>query len=163
MKNLKVSTSFVVVFAFAISVFFLIRCFSNPIILNNIRSVEIAGQNIKVDLALTETEQTQGLSGRQNLAQNEGMLFIFNKPGKYLFWMKDMNFPIDIIWLAPFSDKSNSKAKVVYIKKNARPELFPETYGPGANDEKAEYVLEVSAGFAEKNNLKIGDSVEFVY
>ncbi len=119
---------------------------------NNIKQVQIAGQRVRVDVALTSVEQEQGLSGRESLAENTGMLFVFEKPGKYPFWMKDMNFPIDIIWIG-------EDMKVVYIKKDARPELFPETYGPGADDKEAKYVLEVKSGFADKNNLQIGDTV----
>ncbi len=122
----------------------------------NIQYVNIAGQNLKVDLALTEAEQEQGLSGRQSLNENEGMLFVFDTPGKYAFWMKDMNFPLDIIWIG-------ENMQVVYIKKNALPELYPETYGPGLNDGDAKYVLEVTAGFSDKNNLKVGDNVTFTY
>jgi uncharacterized membrane protein (UPF0127 family) len=81
------------------------------------------------------------------------MLFVFDRPDTYSFWMKDMNFPIDIIWLS-------SDMKVVYTKKNARPELYPEIYIP---KEKAKYVLEVVAGFSDKNNLQEGDSVLFTY
>ena len=79
------------------------------------------------------------------------MLFIFEKPGKYYFWMKDMNFPIDMIWIG-------EDMRVIYIKKNAQPESFPKTYGP---DIDSKYVLEVVAGFSEKNNLKEGDRAEF--
>lgn len=119
---------------------------------NNIQYVKIAGQTIKVNLALTPVAQEQGLSGRKNLAEDAGMLFIFDKPAKYSFWMKNMNFPIDIIWLS-------KDLRVVYLKKNALPESYPETFTPGAD---AEYVLEVVAGFSEKNNLKEGDSAEFL-
>ena len=120
----------------------------------NIKYVKIAGQEIKVDLALTDGEQAQGLSGRPSLAEDEGMLFVFANPGKYLFWMKDMNFPIDMIWLS-------SDLKVVYIEKNATPESYPETFGPGPNDGEAKYVLEVVSGFSDKNNLQVGDEVNF--
>src|SRR3989344_9410884 len=119
----------------------------------DIRYVKMAGQRIKVDLASTPGEQGQGLSGRAPLKEDEGMLFVFERPGKYSFWMKDMNFPIDIIWLDEYK-------KVIYIKKDARPELFPESYGPETN---SKYVLEVVSGFSEKNNLQVGDRVEFEY
>jgi uncharacterized membrane protein (UPF0127 family) len=134
--------------------------------LNSIKYVQIVGQNIKVSLALTPAEQEQGLSARQDLAENEGMLFVFTNPGKYPFWMKDMNFSIDIIWLS-------EDLKVVYIKKDARPESYPETYGPGENvptpkgagiptvNVGTKYVLEVMSGFSDKNNLKVGDGVLF--
>jgi uncharacterized membrane protein (UPF0127 family) len=158
MKNKK-KLSFIIVLIFFLVGFFLIQHFTKQSIAkipSNIKYVEIGGQKIKVDLALTEIEQTQGLSGRQSLAPNTGMLFVFNKPDKYLFWMKDMNFPIDMIWLT-------EDMKVDYIKKNASPELYPETYGPSTTDGNAKYVLEVQSGFADKNNLKVGDSIRFIY
>ena len=127
--------------------------FWTAVTIDNISYVQIGGQNVKVDLALTEAEHTKGLSGKNELMENEGMLFVFDKPGKYSFWMKDMSFPIDIVWFG-------EDMKVVYIKKNADPKLYPETYGP---DTDAKYVLEVMAGFSDKNNLKVGDSLKFIY
>ncbi len=120
---------------------------------SNIKYVKIAGQNVKVDLAMTRAELMQGLSGRSGLRENEGMLFIFPESGRYTFWMKDMNFAIDIIWLT-------EDMKVVYIKKDARPESYPEMYGP---ESASKYVLEVVSGFSGKNNLQAGDRVEFIY
>jgi uncharacterized membrane protein (UPF0127 family) len=119
----------------------------------NIQYVAIAGQKVKVDAAITKGEKEKGLSGRTGLEKNTGMLFIFDQPGKYPFWMKDMNFSIDIIWLS--ADK-----KVMYIKKDARPESYPEAFGP---EEDAKYVLEVPAGFSEENNLQRGDTALFTY
>ena len=119
---------------------------------NSIKFVKIGGQTLKVDLALTPNTQEQGLSGRKSLANDEGMLFIFPQPGKYFFWMKDMNFPIDMIWIG-------EDQKIIYIKKDVLPESFPKTYGPQKN---SKYILEVNANFCEKNNLKENDSVEFL-
>lgn len=118
----------------------------------NIKYAKIAGQMIKVELALTREAQELGLSGRKNLKEYEGMLFIFPKPQKNYFWMKDMNFPIDIIWI-------DEDFKIIYIEKNVEPSSFPNSFGPGVDNR---YVLEISAGFSEKNNLKEGDKVEFL-
>lgn len=153
MKNKQRFTSFFVVVIFLVVGFFLINQPSKNFSQENIKFVKVAGQNIKVDLALTKETQAQGLSGLINLAENSGMLFVFEKPGKYFFWMKGMNFPIDIIWLA-------EDMKVVYIKKNAQPEAFLETFGPEVD---TKYVLEVVSGFSDKNNLKVGDMAEFTY
>lgn len=157
MKNKKkIFFSFVIVTIFLLIGFFLINhSVKKPILSTpaNIKYLEIGGQRVKVDLALTSAEHTQGLSGRKELTLNEGMLFVFNKPDKYLFWMKDMNFPIDIIWIS-------EDMRIVYIKKDARPELYPETYGPNVD---AKYVLEVMNGFSDINNLREGDSVKFIY
>ena len=134
--------------------FFLLSHFSEglrPENFKNIKSIEIAGQNVKVELAPTAEERTRGLSGRVGLEENGGMLFVFDSDGVYPFWMKDMNFPIDIVWI-------NKDLKVVYVKENATPDSFPESFSSG---EKVLYVLEVSAGFSEKNNLQIGDEVVF--
>ena len=133
--------------------FFLINQSSKNLTPENIKQIKIAGQNIKVILALNAGTQEQGLSGKSGLEENSGMLFVFEKPSKYYFWMKGMNFPIDIIWIT-------EDLKVSYIKKNAQPESFLETYGP---DTDIKYVLEVVAGFSEKNNLKVGDEVLFTY
>ncbi len=144
--------SFIIVIIFIVFIFFFLH---KPGV-KNITGLEINGKYVKVELALTPAQQEQGLSGRKTLAENSGMLFIFDKPGQYPFWMKDMNFPIDIIWLS-------EDMKVIYIKGDARPELYPESYGPSAVDGSAKYVLEVVDGFSDKNNLKVGDSVQFTY
>ena len=120
---------------------------------DNIKYIKIAGQNIKVELALTPEDRAQGLSDRSELLGNEGILFVFDYPGKYPFWMKDMNFAIDIIWIG-------DDMHVVYIKKYARPEEYPNTYVPNKD---AKYVLEVVSGFSEKNNLRLGDKAKFSY
>ncbi len=146
--------AFAVITIFFLAGFFLISHAPKNFQPENIKYVKIAGQDIKVYLAATEAERERGLGGRSDLKENEGMLFIFPQSGNYLFWMKDMNFPIDMIWLG-------EDLKVIYIKKNARPELYPETYGPGSSLPDAKYVLEVVSGFANKNNLKVGDRVEF--
>jgi uncharacterized membrane protein (UPF0127 family) len=144
------------IWPFVIVVIFLALLFvfnKNNQVTDSGKYIKIAGQEIKIDLAITKAEQNQGLSGRTPLKENEGMLFVFEKPGKYAFWMKDMNFPIDIVWL-------DSDLRVVYIKKDARPESYPEAFG---STEDASYVLEVVSGFSEKNNLTVGDTVEFLY
>lgn len=125
---------------------------SDKLEIERIYSVKIAGKIIKVELALTPKEREQGLSGRKELKNDEGMLFVFEQPGKYPFWMRDMNFPIDIVWLG-------EDLRVVYIKKNASPESYPETFIP---KKEAKYVLEIIASFSEKNNLQEGDKVEFL-
>ncbi|MBP6060784.1 MAG: DUF192 domain-containing protein [Candidatus Pacebacteria bacterium] len=120
---------------------------------SDIQYVTIGGETIKVELAETPAERAQGLSGRKNLAGDTGLLFIFEKPGHYPFWMKDMNFPIDIIWIS----RNN---QIVFIEKTATRESYPKNFG---GEVESSYVLEVVAGFADKHNLAIGDQVEFGY
>ncbi len=114
--------------------------------------VQINKKKIKAEVADTFEERTKGLSGRENLAKNEGMIFVFEKPDIYPFWMKEMKFSIDIIWV---NDK-----KIVEIVKSAP---TPESTGQIANfnpKAAADIVLEVNAGFCDKNDIKIGDAVE---
>lgn len=147
MATINKKLSFVAIAIFLIIGFFLI----NHDYVN--KYVLIGGQKIKVDLVDTPETRAKGLSGRPSLFEDTGMLFVFDKPDKYAFWMKDMNFPIDIIWIS-------GDQRIVFIKKDARPELYPEAYAP---DMDAMYVLEVPAGFAEKYDLKFGDRVVFEY
>ena len=119
----------------------------------DIKYVRIAEQDIKVELALSKEAQTRGLSGRDGLAEGEGMLFVYSRPGRYSFWMKDMKFPIDIIWIG-------EDMRVVYIKESAEPASYPDVFVSGAD---AKYILEVNAGFSEKNSLKVGDGALFTY
>ena len=109
-----------------------------------------------MELAQTPEARAQGLSGHKPLADNEGMLFIFDKPGMYGFWMKDMLFAIDIIWLAPSEVEGISK--IVHMEKNISPNTYPKVFAP---KEYTQYVLEVNAGIAEKNNWAVGDEVKF--
>ena len=115
--------------------------------------VTLAGVKLKTEIVLTSEDQAKGLSGRKSLKDDEGMLFVFPQKGRYPFWMKDMNFAIDIIWI-------NEDNKVIYIQKDAKPDSYPETFGP---NEDARYVLEVPSSFSDKNNVKVGDRVEFIH
>lgn len=98
-------------------------------------------------LARTETEQEKGLGDRTGLEDTTGMLFIFPYPDFHLIWMKDMHFPIDIIWL-------DHNFEIVGLQNNVAPETYPQTFGAPVKDL---YVLEVNAHYVEKNNLKVGD------
>jgi len=77
------------------------------------------------------------------------MLFVFPEDGVYRFWMKDMRFSIDIIWLS-------DSGEVLHIEHSLAPSTYPNSYGPTTS---ARYVLEVPAGFAVFHNLHIGDRV----
>lgn len=120
------------------------------------QSYQIGSTTIKVQVADTVKTRMDGLSGREKLKDDEGMLFIFPFSGKHGFWMKDMNFNLDIIWI-----KGN---KIVGISENVeKPEaagfLDLETVYP---PEDIDTVLEVNSGFSKINNLKVDDSAELL-
>lgn len=106
---------------------------------------------LNIEMADTDTKRRQGLSGREKLEENEGMLFVFEKEGNHGFWMKNMSFPIDIAWL----DKDK---KIIHIEKNIGPETYPKVFSSTA---PGLYVLETNADFFESNKIKIGDIAEF--
>lgn len=113
--------------------------------------IKAGDKTLTVLLADDQAERTRGLSGKETLAPYDGMVFVFDESARHGIWMKDMNFAIDIIWI-------DEDFRVVDIKKNAEPESFPEVFKPR---ERARYVLEMPAGFAEKHNLAIGAHLEF--
>ena len=61
--------------------------------------VSIDNRTFSVEVATSSAQQQQGLSGRNSLATDKGMLFIFKTPNKYAFWMKDMKFPLDMVFI----------------------------------------------------------------
>lgn len=112
--------------------------------------------NLDVTVAQSSSLRQKGLSKREFLPLTEGMLFVFEKTGRYSFWMKDMKFAIDIIWI----DEAN---KIVQITKNVPPEPRKKdsqltVYKP---DSEILYVLEINAGLSDFNNLEVGDTVNF--
>ncbi len=115
-----------------------------------LEEIKVGHLIMSVEVARTAAEKAKGLSGRENLAEESGLLFVWDKAGQYQFWMKEMRFPIDIIWIGP-------DRKIVDFTDSARPESFPRIF---TSREPAQYVLEARAGFFQKNNLKIGDPVE---
>lgn len=110
----------------------------------------IANSVVNLEIADTLEKRIQGLSGRDRLNNNHGLLFVFEKPDFYGIWMKEMKFAIDIIWL-------DENLSVVDFKKSITPETFPEVFYPVS---PALYVLELNAGFLDENPVKIGDLAE---
>ncbi len=111
----------------------------------------INGHHFSVEYADTPAAQEKGLGGRDSLAPYQGMLFRFPEAAQHCFWMKDMRFSLDIIWL-------DSAKRVVHIEQAVSPDSYPKNYCP---DEAARYVLEVNAGTAQQLNLRVGDSLSF--
>ena len=104
---------------------------------------------IKIEIADSKKDRIAGLSNKPYLEDDNGLFFVFDKSDFHGIWMKDMNFPIDIIWL-------DSSLQIVDFKENARPYSYPETFKP---NKKALYVLEVPRNFISRNYLKKGDQM----
>jgi uncharacterized protein len=107
---------------------------------------------VDIESVSEQNEMAKGLSGREQLKDGSGMLFIFHEDAKRRFWMKDMNFALDIIWI-------NKDKKVVRILDNLQP-CSKDECPLQEPKEPASYVLEVKAGFCSANHIKEGDQAE---
>lgn len=105
----------------------------------------VGGEAFLVEIADTPQSWTKGLGGRELLATSTGMLFVFNEPDTYSFWMKDMAFPIDIAWI-------DSDWCIVNIANNVSPDTYPDHFTPS---QKALFALEVSAGVLASKNIAV--------
>lgn len=113
-------------------------------------SVKIGNTTIEVELADTQSARIKGLSGRTSLGNKEGMLFIFPEKSVQKFWMKEMKFPLDIIWI-----DGERIAGIVY---GVEPETGDQLtiY---SSPEPVDKVLEVNAGTALAKGIKVGDVI----
>lgn len=113
------------------------------------------GQNtLNVEVANTPTNRSKGLGGRDSLAQDSGMLFVFSQKNSYQFWMKGMRFPLDIIFI--------SDNKIVDIIKNVpipTPSTPDQKLPRYSSSTPFDQVLEVNAGFVDAHNNQIGDTI----
>ncbi|MEK7478152.1 MAG: DUF192 domain-containing protein [Patescibacteria group bacterium] len=113
-------------------------------------TILIGNTNLTIKIADTPAKRERGLSGTAPLTENEGMLFIFDQPNYYQFWMKDMNYPLDIIWV-------DNNYQIVDITPNLSPSTYPQTF---TSKKSAGFVLEVSAGFSKKNQVRVGETIK---
>jgi len=104
--------------------------------------------SLRLEVADTDATRTLGLSGRESLDSDAGMLFRFDSPGIYPFWMKDMKFPLDMVWIA-----DGKVVDVVTLRPPVPTELIPPSHIPVA---KANLVLELNAGKAADLGLVKG-------
>lgn len=116
--------------------------------------LSIGDIELQVDLATSSEDQSKGLSIKDNMSELNGMLFVFDTPKKHSFWMKDMKFPIDIIWI-------DENHEIVHIEKELEPCLFLIPCPSFSPEHDSLYVLEVVANFTNKYNINKGDFVEF--
>jgi uncharacterized membrane protein (UPF0127 family) len=112
---------------------------------------EINGQVFSLYLARSSQEQATGLAKYKSIAGSQGMLFLFQKADNYSFWMKDMRFPIDIIFIR--GDRIVTVFQNVPVSPNNNLPVY-------TTKTKADKVLEINAGLAKKYNIKIGDLVK---
>jgi uncharacterized membrane protein (UPF0127 family) len=104
---------------------------------------------LEVQIADSDPRRVRGLMFQEQLPYDEGMIFVFAEPGLYSLWMLNMQFPLDMIW---FDHDGN----IVHIEKNISPcktVVEITTCQSIVPDNDASYVLEVTAGFVDQNNI----------
>ncbi len=136
-------------------VFYITPTISKIDLLKNQAIVGAHNQTIIAEVVRTNADRTRGLGGRAGIGINDGMLFLFERQGDYGFWMKDMHFPIDIVWIA--------SSRVVRVDTNVPapsnvnvPDDSLPVYHPPA---PVDMVLELHAGRAAILGLKTGDAL----
>lgn len=117
-----------------------------------IQRVAINGKQWAVETVSEPKEMLLGLSGRVSLPAGQGMFFVFNDLAERTFWMKDMRFPLDIVWIR--------NDEVVGVSYDAMPE-GPEPRNFYYSKLPVNRVLEINNGEAMKFNIKIGDKVKY--
>ena len=110
------------------------------------------GTKVGVEIADTEATRARGLMFRRSLAQDQGMIFLFEQSGLHPFWMKNTIVPLDILWL-------DQSGRIVSIAHSAPPCTVDPcpSYPPGT---EARAVVEVVAGFAKQHRVKVADVVK---
>ena len=119
------------------------------------QQLEIGNKILNVEVANTNAEMEQGLSDRPSMEDNQGMLFDFTSTASSTsgtfpaFWMKDMKFPIDILW-------ANENGIIVTIEHDVPPSSYPQSFYPSAD---SSYVLELPAGYTQEKGIAIGQQI----
>jgi len=147
----------ILIFAVVIIILIAISYFSISTLTSarNQKIADIKGHRISLEIADDETEQRKGLSARDSLPKDKGMLFKFKKADTHTFWMKDMRFPIDIIFI------NNDKIVTIhhnvpaFMDTNKTPNLT--IYAPKSPADK---VIEINAGLAKEYEIKEGDTIK---
>ena len=134
----------------------LLSFLSNLVFINNSKTIKtkIGNQLFNLEVADTEKVRNKGLSNRPSLPNNSGMLFIFDKKNSYTFWMKEMNFPLDFIWVDGTTIKD--------LTRNIPPPNNPDESDLVLITPKTPInkVIEVNAGTIDKLKLNIGDNIK---
>lgn len=109
----------------------------------------LGGAAVYASVADTLETRERGLSRTTALPPDVVKLFVFPNENTWSFWMKEMQYAIDIIWI-------NAGGQIVHIEERVLPETYPTAFAP---DAPARYVIETNAGFVANNFLKVGDTV----
>ena len=131
------------------------QSFAEEIVYSHAIVTTSTGEQIPVEVADTLKKRSLGLGKRTSLKKGWGMLFVFEKRQPHRFWMKDMQFPLDIIWL--------DNHRIVHIIHNAKPTKSKNEPEVMTSPVLVNFVLEIAAGRAAKLRLKTGQRMKFKF
>ncbi|MBI2617975.1 DUF192 domain-containing protein [Candidatus Kaiserbacteria bacterium] len=151
MRHLFIGTLASAALLLSASFFAAVSQSENTIFHTTLSTFSIGTTNIEIAIADTPQARRLGLSHLSSLREKQGLLFVFPKSDFHGIWMKDMLFPIDIIWL-------DENLHVVDLSLNVSPDTYPKTFHPKS---PARYVLEVNAGFSEKYDVAVGSRAKW--
>lgn len=118
---------------------------------SNTDILQINGRSFLLQVAKTEQQRELGLGNRASLPADQGMLFIFPQVQPECFWMKDMYFSLDMVWI-------NANKQVVYIKHDVSPSTYPDSFCP---TQPVAYVIELNAGMTDNTGMRVGETLDF--
>src|SRR5487761_1173663 len=142
LRNRKILAAFaLLILVVCIGIFFVTtRVFGRQ---SSGETLRVNGREFSLEVAATQQARKLGLGNRALLPKNHGMLFVFSQAAVECFWMKDMYFPIDIIWI-------DASKKVVHIEPNVSPSSYPHSSCP---NNPTKYVIELNAGAAKSAGI----------
>lgn len=116
---------------------------------NSIYHLVLNNEKINILISDSVESRMKGLGDRNKLDPNTIMLFVFDKPDVYSIWMKNMYFPLDIIWL-------DEELNIIHIEEDISPNTYPKIY---SSNSKSLYVIEANSGFSKRFDLKVGNKI----
>lgn len=122
------------------------------ILLNQNPTLQVGNRRYELMVADTPELRAHGLSNTVSLPNDQAMIFVFPNSTKSCFWMKDMNYSLDMVWL-------DTDKHIVHIQRNATPDSYPDT--TFCTPRAAKYVLEVNAGEALRSGMHVGQQLAF--
>ncbi len=140
---------FIILVIIFLGLFFLFQNFQKK------NQLKVGNARINIEVADTGEERSRGLSDRESLCSDCGLLFIFDEPGFYPFWMKRMNFDIDILWI-----RNNEVVDITYGAKAPSKNEFEAPKTIYQSKFPADMVLEVNSGWTKEKGIKTGEKVE---
>ncbi|MDA0733920.1 MAG: DUF192 domain-containing protein [Chloroflexi bacterium] len=119
--------------------------------------IRVGDATFTVEVADTSETRSKGLSGHPPLAANTGMLFVFDSESRFVFWMREMQFPLDFVWIGSDCSVADVTEDVPEPPPDANLSDLPR-YQPAV---PVRYVLEINAGEIKAAGISKGDPVGF--